>query len=126
VQRRGYLLLEVTIGGAMAAVVLFGMMEFVLSGRVQNITARRMVMASQIANEALEKARAFESLPPGPTAIPAGGGTYQRTVASASCSDSRGSVTLPCNEVTVRVDFDVVEGGVSRQRSVTMAARVYP
>ena len=69
-QRRGYLLLEVTIGGAMAAVVLFGMMEFVLSGRVQNSTARRMVMASQIANEALEKARAFESLPPGPTAIP--------------------------------------------------------
>lgn len=121
---RGYLLLEASVGGAMAAVVLFGMMSFIVSGRVQNTAASRMITANHLVNEALEQTRAGAT--PATANLVAAGGRYRRTVSTTACTETRGAFSLACSDVEVTVAFDVVDEGVTRTRSTTGTLRMYP
>ena len=129
VRRRGYLLLEISIGGAMAAVVLFGMLSFVASGRSKNVAASRSITANQLVNEALDRTRALGYPPAGEplVTVEAAGGRYRRTITtnSTGCPETRGTFSLPCTNVVATVAFDVIDNGTVREKSMTAALRMY-
>lgn len=89
---RGYLLLDVFIGAALAAVIVSILFQQVAAARRSNTAATRDVVATQRLLERLEQQRslAFGSLAEGPTNEMLSGGYHRRTVISAG-SDSVGS-----------------------------------
>jgi type II secretory pathway pseudopilin PulG len=58
-KRRGYILLEVAIGGAMVAVLCATILSSLADARVQNVVAGRDAVAGQLALEKLEQQRAL-------------------------------------------------------------------
>ncbi len=133
---RGYLMLEMMVGGAMAAVVLVGMLSFISSGRVKNIAASRDVTANQLVNEIMEQKRA-SAYPPtavAATTIAAAGGKYVRTVTTdaTGCPEVRANpgggtaFSMPCTNVTTTVTFSITDGGSTKVHTSTASMRMYP
>lgn len=126
---RGYLLMEMMVGGAMAAVILLGVLSLIASARAANIAARRDITANQLVTEMIEQKR-FGAFPPTAvvaTPISAAGGVYTRTVDvtdGPACPETRTNpgggpaFSLACRDVTVTVTFD--NQGVTRTASATM------
>lgn len=133
--KRGYLMLEMMVCGAMAAVVLAGMMSFISSGRVQNIAAARDVTANQLVNEIMEQKRAGPYPPTKvfPTTIVSAGATYTREVniSSLDCPEVRANpgggtaLSLPCTNVDVKVEFSTRDGGTIKKHTSAASMRMY-
>jgi hypothetical protein len=129
-------MLEMMVGGAMAAVVLVGMMSFISSGRVQNIAAGRTITANHIVNELLEQTRsgAYPPVASGPTVITAAGGKYTRTatVDATDCPEVRTNpgggtaFSMACTNVNVTVTFSITDGGTTKLHTSTATMRMYP
>lgn len=131
VPARGYLLMEMMVGGAMAAVILMGVLSLIASGRAANVAASRDITANQLVNETMEQKR-FGAFPPtavAATVLSAAGGRYTRTVAVANgpgCPEVRtrpggGTYSFTCRDVTVTVTFD----NQGRTRTSSASMRMY-
>lgn len=121
---RGYLLLEVTVGGAMAAVIIAGVLTIVSDVRVKGIQAARDVTASQLVLERIEERRALgfagaAAMTENPVAAVTG--RYVRTTTVVDCTETvpAPGANLPCKDITVTVTF----GAPARRSQAT--ARVY-
>ena len=128
-------MLEMMVCGAMAAVVLAGMMSFISSGRVQNIAAARNVTANQLVNEIMEQKRAAAYPPTAveATTIVSAGAKYTRTVTTSAtdCPEVRANpgggppLSLPCTNVDVKVEFSTRDGGTIKQHTSAASMRMY-
>ena len=132
---RGYLLMEVMVGGAMAAVVLVGMLSFISSGRVKNVAAARSITANHLVNETLEQTRAgvYPPVAVGATVVVAAGGRYTRTttVNATDCPEIRANpgggtaFSMGCTNVNVTVSFSNTDAGVTTLKTSSATMRMY-
>lgn len=125
--QRGYVLLEVAVGGAMVAVVVFGLLGSLAEGRTRNVIGGRDVIASQLALDKIEmqRARGFGNTGTGCTAgveTIQNQGIYKRDCVAASCpAKIMFGVTVNCERVTVTVEYTTSLG----VRDVVVVTEVY-
>ena len=138
-QPRAYLLIDVMIGGALAAVVIAGLLSVLVDARAKNVQATRDVVATQLVLESLERCRAAGfagvsgatcplAAPPG-TAVPGQTGNYKRSIQSsvAGSPETINAIQLPFKDVTVTVTY-VVGGptaGTNATRTSQATTRIY-
>jgi hypothetical protein len=121
--RRGYMLLEVAIGGAVTAVILATVFNQLAAARVRSITAARDVTAAQLVTEKIEEMRQA-AVPAAATETVAGvSGTYTRTVVVATGTETMGATTLSYTDVAVTVSFPSNDG---RNHTFSATLRRYP
>ncbi len=121
--RRGYMLLEVSIGGAVTAVILATVFNQLSAARVRSITSARDVTASQLVIERIEAMRQA-AVPTAATETVANvNGRYTRTTAVATGTETMGTTTLTFTDVAVTVSFPSDDG---RNHTVTATLRRYP
>lgn len=127
---RGYLMIDIMVGGALAAVVIAGLLTVLASARQKNVAATRDIIATQLVVEKLEQQRAagFTALTVGTATEPevAGQtGKYQRVTVITAGSENVGTgvdtFTLAFKDVAVTVTYETVDG----QRKTQAASRVY-
>ncbi len=127
-QRRGYILLEVAVGGAMIAIAILGLMSSLADGRTRNVVGGRDVIAAQLALDKIEMQRARGFGDTGTNCAlselihtqgvytrnctMASGPAYQRTMFG---------VTVNYEQVTVEVSYETSLG----TRKVTLVSEVY-
>lgn len=129
---RGYILLEVVMGGAMAAVIIAGILTTVAHTRAKNVYAARDVTASQLVLERLEERRALGyAAVTAMSETPVTGvvGRYDRVTAVTDCVETvpAPGANTNCRDITVTVSYtatDVGAGGGTIRRSQA-TARVY-
>lgn len=138
---RGYLLLEVMIGGALCAVIIAGLMTQLSHVRKHTTYTSRDLTASQLLLEKLEERRHAAATVFPPTASPpsetitALDGRYTRTVSvnSTGCPESvvnpagGPAMSLPCNNIVVTVTFDADDPSTVpiERRTATATTRVF-
>lgn len=130
---RGYILIEVTIGGALIALLIAGLLTQIAQARTDNVIAGRQIIAAQLVQEKIERERALGFVSaggcnPAETAavIANQQGRYERTCTrTASTSETIGAgvgaVTVNYNTVTVTVDYETNRG----TRTTEVVTRVY-
>jgi hypothetical protein len=135
--QRGYLLLEMVVCGALAAVILAGILSQLVRARNLNVATGRDVIASQLVLERLEIARntPFGSLTNGSSTTDTPLIGYTRTTAiSASCSETMtfpapaGTATVACKDITVTVTFRMNQTGAGtglQTRTSQATTRIY-
>jgi type II secretory pathway pseudopilin PulG len=132
--RRGYLLIDIMIGGALAAVVIAGIMTVLSSARTRNVHATRDVVASQIVLDQLERCRAAgfagvggAKCPPGATNVVNNGTNYTRTVtiSTTGSPDVLGTVSIPFKDVTVTVTYVGERFSQTPTRQSQATTRIY-
>lgn len=122
---RGFLLIDIMVGGAIAAVVIAGMLTLLVSARNKNVVATRDAVATQLVLERIDKERSrpFTSLATGTAveAVVAGQtGKYRReTTIGGALTESVGSFSLPFRDITVVVTYNTVEGPTRRSQAST-------
>jgi hypothetical protein len=130
-KKRGYILLEVVVGGAMAAVLIAGLMTQVASSRQDNVVAGRDVIASVLVTERLEAERSrghgFSgcAADSSPTVVTGQQGNYTRTCSRAALAESVRGVNLPYDEVTVTVEYKTSRPAPRDKRQIQAVTRVY-
>lgn len=122
---RGWLLLEVAVGGVMASVILAELLVSVGAAGDRSTYVGRRVTAKMLAEQTLEQARAtvYGSLVNGTTTETINlQGQYTRvvTITSSVATGIGGGTTLNYKNVSVTVRF-----GTNPQRTLTMGSRVY-
>jgi hypothetical protein len=132
--RRGYLMMEAMVGGAMASVILAGMLSLIAVARSKTVAAARDITANQLVTEAIEQTRsgAYPPVAAGPTNLLEAGGVYTRTIAvnSTGCPEVRNNpgsspattFSMACTNVTVTVSYTLLTSTRSAQASM----RMYP
>jgi type II secretory pathway pseudopilin PulG len=134
-KRRGYLLIEVAIGGVMAAVVVGSVLELLGHANDRTAISARQETALSLANQAIEQARsAGIGLTNGSNVdvpVPTGlNGRYTRTrtvtsgtttVSSTSPAGAAVDLLLDYKDVSVTVTFTTKQG----PRTVTLQTRIY-
>ena len=125
---RGYLLIDVMIGGVLVAIVLATILSVVLHARSRNVYAARDVVATQLVLERLDQVRsqAFGAIAAGTTteATVAGitSGRYSRTTVITTGNTNGGGFTLDFKEIRVTVTYTTQDSGVRTSQATT---RVY-
>lgn len=129
---RGFLLIDVMIAGALAAVVIGSVLSVLANARSKNVAAARDVIATQLVLEKLDQVR---SLPFGSLAGAAGTeatvpnvtGKYARvTAVTASANETVSSTAMPFRDVTVTVTYTSDAFGPGAGTRATQATtRVY-
>lgn len=134
-KHRGYLLIDIMIGGAMAAVIIAGVLTVLANARAKNVAAARDVVASQLVLEKLEQQRSLGfagvAAATEPTVAGVTGAFKREVTVSAIGTDTVVSgthtSTLRFRDVTVTVTYKVGEllqrGGGTRTSQAT--TRVY-
>lgn len=129
---RGYLLIDVMIAGALAAVVIVSVLTVLANARARNVAAARDVIATQLVLEKLDQVRsvAFASLAGAAGDEPAVAdvnGTYRRlTTVGPLANETVSGTPLPFRDVTVMVSYstNAFSAGVA-QRETQATTRVY-
>src|ERR1043166_1493258 len=118
---RGYLLMEVTIAGAITAIMLAGIFTELARSRALNAMAAREVTASQVVLQCSEKLRAIGIAATNAScnALPTPAG-FTRTVTSTTGNEQMTTPTgalrnIPFAEFTVKVQFTVSKTATSNQ-----------
>jgi type II secretory pathway pseudopilin PulG len=130
-KNRGYILLEVAIGGAMVAVLCATVLSSLADARVQNVVAGRDAVAGQLALERLEQQRTLGFTLAGSANCPAtetvtnqqgaytrtcsvsGASTTAFTHATGSCTPTcnmAATVNVSCKDVNVSVSYSAHDG----------------
>ncbi len=133
---RGYILLEVAIGGAMVALLCATLLTSLADARTRNVVAGRNVIASQLALEKIEQQRAlgFANLgTDSPASCSAGGvvdtpsftlGAYTRSctigATTSTAFSENGGIAVSCKPVSVTVSYNTSAG----KQSVTAKSAV--
>lgn len=130
---RGYLLIDIMIGGALAAIVITGILTVLANARARNTNAARDVIASQLVLERIDQVRsqAFATINSTPDENPVTGanirGNYRRRtqVSTTGSPENVGGFSLPFKDVTVTVTYTTgaVTGATTRTTQAT--TRVY-
>lgn len=125
---RGWLLVEVAIGGVMAAVILGAVLVNIGDATNKTTAIGRNLTSQMLAQQGIEQARALKNartvLADGTITLPVPNtlrGTYTRTRTITSGTTSAGGKTLPFKEVAVSVSYP---SGNSRS-SLTLRTRIY-
>jgi type II secretory pathway pseudopilin PulG len=124
---RGWLLVEVAVGGVMASVIVGALLVNVGDAMDKSTVIGRELTAQMLAQQAIEQARSVDrtTLATGPVAIPDGlAGTYTRTRTikqSASCAVVNG-ISISCTDVVVTVTFPLVDGTT---KSITLETALF-
>lgn len=130
-QPRGYLLMEVAIGGAMAAVIITGILTLIADARVKRTAAARDVAASQLVLDKLEDLRNMAP-PTGGSDTPAPGYARSWTATAAgnetltipNVNVPAGSVIVSSTEVVVTVTYNS-KASSNTVRTAVARSRVY-
>lgn len=125
-QPRGYLMMEVAIGGAMAAVIIAGIVTLVADARVKRTAAARDVVASQLVLDKLEDLRNSNPIAGG-SDTPLPGYTRTWTAAAAAVETLTtpfGNITMNSTEVVVTVTYNS-NASSNPVRTATARSRVY-
>lgn len=127
---RGFLLVDTMIAGAIAAVVIAGVLSVLANARARNVAAARDVVASQLVLERLDQIRSlpFASIA-SEAAAPVSGvtGSYTRsaTVSNTGSPETVGSFSLAFVDVTVTVTYRTTAAFDSKIRTSQATSRVY-
>lgn len=126
--RRGYILLEVLMGGAMTALVVTGLLSSLADARVKNIIAGRDAVAAGLAQSMMEEVRSrgfgnATSLCTGAFApVPNQQAAYRRRCTlAAAASHTLNTVTVTFEKVDIVIEFDTVNG----KRTAKASTRMY-
>jgi hypothetical protein len=137
--QRGYLLLEMVVCGALAAVILAGILSQLVRARNLNVATGRDVIASQLVLERLEIARntpfTNAAIANGITSTDTPLSGYTRTMTvSNSCSEAMTfpapalGATALCKDITVTVTFRMNQTGAGsglQTRTSQAQTRIY-
>lgn len=126
---RGWLLIEVTIGGVMASVVLGALLVNVGDSMDKSAVVGRKLTAQMLAKQGIEQIRARNNpvitvadVTPTDIGVPAGlRGTYTRTREITSGTETIGGLTVRFKEITVTVTFPQR----TATKTVVMKSRLY-
>lgn len=123
---RGFLLLDVMVGGALVALILATLLVILASARAKNVAASRDLVATQLVLEEIDRQRAaslFEGVPlPTTSPVVTTSGTYLRSASMpASGDESIGGFQLPFKDVMVKVTYQS-EGKTRTSQATT---RIY-
>lgn len=126
---RGYLLLEVAIGGAMLALLISTLLTSLADARVRNVKAGRDAIAAQLVQEQIERERSL-GFAGTPSADCDGAfhdvvgqtGLYRRFCDAAGDTRTPLGVTLNLKRVTVTVEYTPEVG---RPRTFTAVTEVF-
>lgn len=127
-KKRGYLLIEVMVGGIVGGVALLGLLVQIEDAHERSMIAGRDITAAQLCQRGLEISRADIMLgvpvTSGAVALPPGAlnGTYTSDRVVSTGSDTIGTQSVPFTEVTMTVTYPTHRSGT---RTKTMATRVY-
>lgn len=134
--RRGYLLMEVMIAGAMTAVIAAGVLNLILDARLRRIAAARDVVANQLVLDKLEELRngPFPS-PHAEVTEVVNGYTRQWKVVDPGAESlsftsvvgptaTVASITLQCRDVTVTVKY-LSNAFANPVRTTSATTRIY-
>jgi hypothetical protein len=135
-KQRGYLLIDVMVGGALAAVVVAGVLTVLASARTKNVHTARDIVASQLVLDQLERCRSFGFANIGvagkcplivtPTAVAGQTGNYLMTVAAtAAANETINSIKLRFRDVTVTVQYNAERGSTPATRKAQATTRIY-
>ena len=125
---RGWLLVEVAIGGVMASVILDRLLVNIGDAYDKTTVVGREVTANMLAQQAVEQARAIAdptTLTDGTTtiAVPAGlTGTYARTRTVSSGTVTNAGLVQNFKDVQVLVTFPLVNGNT---KNIRLETRIY-
>ncbi len=125
---RGYLLLDIAVGGALVAVVVGTVLSVMVHARARNVQSARDVVASQLVSEELthQQALGFSGVTAsGPATVAGETGVYTRTVVvTGPTSETSGAVTMRFKSVSVTVTY-VVNNNAKPIRTFSADTRVY-
>jgi type II secretory pathway pseudopilin PulG len=124
---RGWLMVEVAIGGVMASVIVGALLVNVGDAMDKSTVIGRELTANMLAQQAIEMARAVDrtTLASGPVAVPSGlAGTYTRnqTVTQNAVCATVNTITISCTDVVVTVTFPLVDGTT---KSFTLETQIF-
>jgi hypothetical protein len=130
---RAYLLLEATIGGAIVAVIIGGLLTSLSQAQTMSIISAREHTAVQLVNEKLDERRAlgFANVTAEAAATVVGvTGQFTRQTSVTNCTETVPAPgdDLPCKDITVTVGFVVgrnASTGAGGTRTAQATARVY-
>ena len=119
----GMTLIEVLMAALILAVVVFGAVAFMMSGRSTVERAGKERMAVEIASERLERARAggYDAIAAGEDEIVVDGTTYTWTLAVSEVRADPADPGSLCKHVEVTVDWPTSQG-----RAVVLRTAVSP
>ncbi|OGQ23931.1 MAG: hypothetical protein A2138_19415 [Deltaproteobacteria bacterium RBG_16_71_12] len=122
----GYLLMEVAIGGAMAAVIIAGILTLIADARVKRTAAARDVVASQLVLDKMDDLRNSNPIVAG-SDTPLPGYTRSWTANAATAETMTvpdGGIVLNSTEVVVTVTY-TSNASSNPVRTATARSRVY-
>lgn len=123
---RGWLLIEVMVGGAMASVIIGTLLVNTGAALDRTTFASRQMTALMLAQEAIEESRAagVNGTTTGDIGVPSGlSGSYTRTrEETIDAAALVGGRTVTAKDVTVTVTFPTHDYGTKR---VTLQTRIY-
>ena len=122
---RGFLLLDVMVGGALVALILATLLVILASARAKNVAASRDLVATQLVLEEIDRQRAasFANVPLLPASpVVTTSGTYLRSASQpAAGNESIIGFSLPFKDVMVKVTYES-EGKTRTSQATT---RIY-
>lgn len=122
---RGWLLVEVAVGGVMASVIIGALLVNTGAAMDRTTFASRQMTATMLAQQAIEQSRAagIALTSSGDIGVPSGlSGRYTRTRNETVGTTTIGTSVINFKEVSVTVSFNTHDYG---NKSVTLQTRVY-
>ncbi|MBI1948892.1 MAG: hypothetical protein HYS27_24610 [Deltaproteobacteria bacterium] len=122
---RGWLLVEVAVGGVMASVIIGALLVNTGAAMDRTTFASRQMTATMLAQQAIEQSRAagIALTSSGDIGVPSGlSGRYTRTRNETVGSTTIGTNVINFKEVTVTVSFNTHDYG---NKIVTLQTRIY-
>lgn len=121
---RGWLLIEVAIGGVMASVIVAALLVNIGSANDRTTVISRQMTAMMLAQQAIEESRAAGTAvtSSGNIGVPTGlSGTYTRSRTESSSTLSVSGTNIDVKDVSVTVSFQTHEFGT---KTVTLQTRI--
>lgn len=122
---RGWLLVEVAVGGVMASVVIGALLVNTGAAMDRTTFASRQMTATMLAQQAIEQSRSAGTAltSSGDIGVPSGlSGSYTRTRTETTGTTTIGTNVINFKEVAVTVAFPTHDYGIKR---VTLQTRIY-
>jgi Tfp pilus assembly protein PilV len=123
---RGYILMEVMVGGLMASVVLAGALTFMAQARQQTTRGARAQTAASMLQESVERFHVLPfgdldaaSFPAAETVSTPGGGSYSRTHTLTPGSQTIVGAAVNTMRLDVRVEFTIGGNTVATRATTT-------
>jgi hypothetical protein len=127
--KRGYVLYEVMLGGALIALILATLMTQVADSRTKNVIAGRDTIAAMLVQQkmAQQRARGFADVGTGcatETTVAGQQGNYERVcTAGGAVAETINGIAVNYKDLSVTVNYTTSQS--TTPRSITAVTRVY-